>query len=112
MSGDPAEGTGWDPIDAKRDMFRPAPDVLPRWADPAYVKHNIETFQRSGFHGGLNQYRGVQSTFEHLAAFKDVLILRREESSFISQHELLHFQERQILTFLLSISFVPDWNLR
>ena len=74
MSGDPTEGMGWDPIDAKRDMFRPAPEVLPSWADPAYVKHNIETFQRTGFHGGLNQYRGVQSTFEHLAAFKDVLI--------------------------------------
>lgn len=74
MSGDPAEGTGWDPIDAKRDMFRPAPGVLPNWADPAYVKHNIETFQRTGFRGGLNQYRGVQFTFEHLVAYKDVLI--------------------------------------
>jgi pimeloyl-ACP methyl ester carboxylesterase len=81
MSGDPAEGTGWDPIDAKRDMFRPAPDVLPSWADPAYVKHNIETFQRTGFRGGLNQYRGVQFTFEHLVAYKDVLI--RQPSIYI-----------------------------
>jgi pimeloyl-ACP methyl ester carboxylesterase len=74
MSGDPAEGTGWDPIDAKRDMFRPAPEVLPKWADLAYIKHNIETFKRTGFRSGLNHYRGVQSTFEHLAAYKDVLI--------------------------------------
>lgn len=81
MSGDPAEGTGWDPTDAKRDMFRPAPDVLPSWADPVYVRHNIETFQRTGFRGGLNQYRGVQFTFEHLVAYKDVLI--RQPSIYI-----------------------------
>ncbi|MBW9070161.1 alpha/beta fold hydrolase [Agrobacterium pusense] len=74
LSGDPVEGTGWDPIDADRHMFRAAPDVLPNWADPAYVKHNVETFQRTGFRGGLNHYRGAQKTFEHLVAFKGVLI--------------------------------------
>jgi len=74
LSGSPPEGSRWDPIDASRHMFRPAPVSLPSWADPAYVRHNIETFQRTGFHGGLNQYRGVQATFDQLGAWKDVLI--------------------------------------
>lgn len=74
MSGSPPKGSGWNPTDARRDMFRPAPAPLPAWADPAYVRHNVETFRRTGFRGGLNHYRGVQATFDQLGPWKDVLV--------------------------------------
>ncbi len=74
LSGSPPEGTGWDPLDATRHMFRPAPTSLPEWVDPAYLQHNIDAFQQTGFRGGLNQYRGVQATFEQLGAWKGVPI--------------------------------------
>lgn len=74
LSGSPPEGAGWDPLDADRSMFRPAPAQLPGWADPEYVSHNIQAFDRSGFRGGLNHYRGAQATFDQLGAYKDVLV--------------------------------------
>lgn len=74
LSGSSPKGAGWDPIDATHHMFRPAPPSLPDWVDPAYLQHNIDAFQRTGFHGGLNHYRGVQATFDQLGAWKDVLI--------------------------------------
>lgn len=75
-SGELAEGTGWDPIDAKRNMFRLRPLTCcrsqpirqPMWK---HVTSTRSSERDSG--GGLNQYRGVQATFEHLAAY-DVLI--------------------------------------
>jgi pimeloyl-ACP methyl ester carboxylesterase len=74
LSGSPPQGAGWDPLDADRSMFRPAPAQLPGWADPEYVSYNIQAFERSGFRGGLNHYRGAQATFDQLGAYKDVLV--------------------------------------
>lgn len=76
LSGSPAEGTGWDPIDPARHMLRPAPDTLPDWATDGYVKHTIDAFARGGFEGGLNHYRGAQATFDLMAAWKNVPILQ------------------------------------
>ena len=59
LSGSPPQGTGWDPSNPARHMLRPSPVAVPQWADPAYVRHNIATFTRTGFRGGLNYYRAA-----------------------------------------------------
>ena len=74
LSGSPPPGTGWDPIDPSRHMLRPSPVSVPSWADPAYVRHSIGSFQRTGFRGGLNYYRAAQDTFDLMPAFKNALI--------------------------------------
>lgn len=74
LSGSPPPGTGWNPIDPTRHMLRPAPAYLPGWADPAYVEHTIRSFEKTGFHGGLNHYRSAQITFDLMSAFKGALI--------------------------------------
>ncbi|WP_341955331.1 alpha/beta hydrolase [Microbacterium sp. LWH13-1.2] len=74
LSGSPATGEGWDPIDASRGMLRPAPVSVPSWADPSYVSSSIAAFQKSGFDSGLNYYRASDITFEQLSAFKGVPI--------------------------------------
>lgn len=74
LSGSPSAGTGWDPTDPDRHMLRPAPVPIPTWADPNYVRHNIDVFTEKGFHGGLNYYRAAQETFDLMSAFKNALI--------------------------------------
>lgn len=73
-SGSPSPGTGWDPINPVRHMLRPSPVAVPRWADPAYVQHNIRAFEKTGFHGGLNYYRAADETFDLMPAFKGALV--------------------------------------
>jgi pimeloyl-ACP methyl ester carboxylesterase len=81
LSASPEDGTGWDPTDPSRHMLRPSPVAVPDWADPAYVRHNVEAFTQTGFHGGLNYYRAAQATHDLMAAFKDVTI--RQPSLYI-----------------------------
>jgi len=81
LSGSPPPGTGWDPIDPELGMLRPSPVLCPEWADPAYVAHTIRTFERTGFHAGLNYYRVVQVTFDLTAAFKGATL--RQPSLYI-----------------------------
>ncbi|MET0906058.1 MAG: alpha/beta hydrolase [Tardiphaga sp.] len=71
LSGSAPAGTGWDPVIPARHMLRPSPVVVPSWADPAYVQHNIRAFQRTGFRGGLNYYRAADETFNLMPAFKN-----------------------------------------
>ncbi|SBU98248.1 Pimeloyl-ACP methyl ester carboxylesterase [Streptomyces sp. Ncost-T6T-1] len=74
LSGSPSPGTGWDPVDSARGMLRPAPARVPEWAEPDYVEHTIRSFEKSGFHTGINHYRGAQVTFELMSAFKGAVI--------------------------------------
>lgn len=74
LSGSPQAGTGWNPADPAKHMLRPSPCATPNWADPAYVQHNVETFARTGFHGGLNYYRAAQATFDLMPAFREMPI--------------------------------------
>ncbi|MEU9065016.1 alpha/beta hydrolase [Streptomyces sp. NPDC048430] len=74
LSGSPSPETGWDPIDPARHMLRPAPVSVPEWADPGYVHHTIRSFEKTGFDGGLNHYRGAQVTFDLMSAFKGAVI--------------------------------------
>jgi pimeloyl-ACP methyl ester carboxylesterase len=60
----------WSPMDPARSLHRPAPGPLPSWAAPDYVAHNVAEFRRTGFHGGLNYYRGAEPYFNLSAAFK------------------------------------------
>ena len=73
-SGSAPAGTQWSPMDPARSLHRPAPGPLPSWAEPAYVKHNVAEFQRTGFHGGLNYYRAAEPYFYLSAAFKGAKI--------------------------------------
>ncbi len=74
LSASPPPGTGWDPVDPARHMLRPSPVAVPSWADPDYVHHTIRSFEKTGFHGGLNYYRAAQETFDLMPAFKGALI--------------------------------------
>ena len=74
LSGSPAGGDGWDPLDAARGMLRPAPVDVPSWADPSYVSSSITAFEKSGFATGLNYYRASDITFEQMSAFKGMPI--------------------------------------
>lgn len=70
-SASPPPAQRWDPIDPARSLLRPAPAGLPAWADPAYVRHTIRSFEETGFRGGLNYYRALPVSFAQTAAFKD-----------------------------------------
>lgn len=74
LSGSPPAGTRWDPGDPSGHMLRPAPAALPTWMDADYVRKTVRSFDRSGFHGGLNYYRAAQATFDLMAAFKNAPI--------------------------------------
>jgi pimeloyl-ACP methyl ester carboxylesterase len=64
----------WSPLDPARSLHRPAPGLLPAWADPDYVSYNVAEFQRTGFHGALNYYRAAEPYFHLSAAFKGATI--------------------------------------
>lgn len=80
-SASPAPALRWNPIDPKLHMLRPAPVGVPSWADPAYVRHTISAFVRTGFRGGLNYYRAYPTTFKLMAAYKHAVI--RQPSLYI-----------------------------
>jgi pimeloyl-ACP methyl ester carboxylesterase len=69
-SGSAPADKRWSPMDPARSLHRPAPGPLPSWAEQDYVAHNVAEFQRTGFHGGLNYYRGAEPYFDLSAAFK------------------------------------------
>jgi pimeloyl-ACP methyl ester carboxylesterase len=69
-SGSAPADTRWSPLSPARSLYRPAPGPLPAWVDPDYVAHNIATFGRTGFHGGLNYYRAAESWFDLSAPWK------------------------------------------
>jgi len=56
------EDRRWHPFDPARGLLRPAPQRID-WIDPAYLEDMIETFGRTGFHGGLNYYRALDTYF-------------------------------------------------
>lgn len=74
LSASPPAGERWDPINPEKGMLRTSPVEIPSWADPEYVDHTIRTFERTGFHAGLNYYRVLQVTFDLTAAFKNATI--------------------------------------
>lgn len=80
-SASPPANQRWDPIDPRRSLLRPAPAALPAWADPAYVRQTIAAFEKTGFRGGLNNYRATQASFDLLVAFKGAPI--RQPSLYI-----------------------------
>jgi pimeloyl-ACP methyl ester carboxylesterase len=73
-SGSAPADKRWSPMDPTRSLHRPAPGPLPAWARHDYVSHNINEFQRTGFHGGLNYYRAAEPYFSLSAAFKGAKI--------------------------------------
>lgn len=81
LSSSPEPAARWNPLDPQLHMLRPAPVTVPDWADPAYVRHNIDSFKKTGFLGGLNYYRAFFKTFELMAAYKNAVI--RQPSLYI-----------------------------
>jgi len=73
LSGDTPPAERWHPIlpDSRSTMLDSAPDptTLPRWLTAEDLDLFVETFQRSGFRGGLNWYRNFDRNWELLAAF-------------------------------------------
>ena len=64
----------WSPMDPARSLHRPAPGLLPSWAELDYVAHNVAEFQRTGFHGALNYYRAAEPYFYLCGAYKGAKI--------------------------------------
>lgn len=69
MSGLPDASEAWGPMDPSKDMQRPSPVGIPAFADREDAETMIAGFQRDGFHGPLNDYRGMQPYFDQAKAF-------------------------------------------
>lgn len=67
LSGSPIKGSGWDPIDKDKGMFRLAPVDIPIWANKEYVEQSIFWFEQTGYQTGINHYRGLQATFDEMS---------------------------------------------
>lgn len=69
MSGLPEASEGWTPMDPSKNMQRPSPIGIPPFADKDDAEITLAGFQRDGFHGPLNIYRGMQPYFDQAKAF-------------------------------------------
>jgi hypothetical protein len=69
MSGLPEASEGWTPMDPSKTMQRPSPIGVPPFADRGDAEIMIPNFERDGFHGPLNIYRGMQPYFDQAKAF-------------------------------------------
>lgn len=69
MSGLPDASEAWTPLDPNKTMQRPSPIGIPPFADKDDAEITLAGFQRDGFHGPLNIYRGLQLYFDQAKAF-------------------------------------------
>ena len=74
LSGDTPPADRWHPIltDPHSNMLNSVPDPtkLPNWLTEEDLDMYVETFQHSGFRGGLNWYRNFDRNWELLAAYR------------------------------------------
>lgn len=80
-SGEAPEATRWNPFDKARGLLRPAPEPI-RTMDPAYIREATEAFERTGFHGGLNYYRAIDTFAARSRAYAGAII--RQPSYFLT----------------------------
>jgi pimeloyl-ACP methyl ester carboxylesterase len=73
-SASPPPEDRWDPFDAERDLWLPAPVPCPQWADPADIAYAVAEFERTGFHRPLNSYRSLQLFSDLGKAFEGVTV--------------------------------------
>jgi pimeloyl-ACP methyl ester carboxylesterase len=69
-SGDPPPEKRWRFLYDKSETFLDTcsePDVLPGWLSEADIDYFTAEFQRTGFSGGLNWYRNIDSRWEQTA---------------------------------------------
>ena len=80
LSGDTIPTQRWHPIqqDPHATMLDsvPYPTQLPQWLTEGDLDLYAETFQRTGFRGGLNWYRNFDRNWELLAAFSSGKIMQ------------------------------------
>jgi len=73
LSGDTPPTERWHPIlpDPQSTMLNTVPDTvpLPSWLSEEDFNLAVETFQHTGFRGGLNWYRAIDLSWELLAPF-------------------------------------------
>ncbi|GAC1641373.1 MAG: alpha/beta hydrolase [Ktedonobacteraceae bacterium] len=73
LSGDAPPAERWHPVssDPHSTVLNAIPDptTLPQWLTQEDLDITVETFQRSGFRGGLNWYRNIDRNWELLAAY-------------------------------------------
>jgi pimeloyl-ACP methyl ester carboxylesterase len=78
LAGDTPRAERWHPItpDLHATMLGTVPDpaLLPSWLSEEMLNGHIETFQRTGFRGGLNWYRAVDLNWELLSAYSGAQI--------------------------------------
>lgn len=80
-SATPPPDERWSPFDPDRRLTRKAPVARPEWADADDVAHTVAEFERTGFRGGLNYYRAIQTGFDLAAPFAGAVI--RQPSFFL-----------------------------
>ena len=69
LSGDAAPAQRWNPLASADDFAAHAPATLPPWLSEDELNVYVETFQRTGFRGGLNWYRNLDRNWELAAAY-------------------------------------------
>lgn len=114
MSASPSPEDRWDPFDADRPMWRPAPVRYPPWADPADVDYAVAEFQRTGFHRALNGYRSLQLFFDLGKAFTGLTIsqpcffLTGEADGLMKVRSLDEAALRRSAPGLRGVTILPD----
>ncbi len=73
-SGTPPPDQRWDPFDADRAMYRPAPVSIPPWADSTDLAYVVSEFERTGFGPALNYYTSIEPFFQLARPFRGALI--------------------------------------
>ena len=73
-SGTPPADERWNPFDADRAMYRPAPVSLPPWADPDDLGYVVNEFERTGFGPALHYYTSIEPFFQLARPYRGALI--------------------------------------
>lgn len=73
-SGTPSAKEWWNPFDADRAMYRPAPVTIPPWADTADMNYITTEFERTGFGPALTYYSSIEPFFNLARPFRNALI--------------------------------------
>lgn len=80
-SGEAPADSRWDPMIPSRGLLRPQPEPL-RTIDQTYLEEAIREFTRTGFHGGLNYYRAIDTFAQQWDAFAGAKI--KQPSMFLA----------------------------
>lgn len=73
-SGSAPEKNRFHPYASILGMMTLPPKDLPLWLDQEDFAYSVQTFSGTSFEGGLNWYRGIETTFDEMTSYKNARI--------------------------------------